>query len=97
MCPAGKVCYLFLFSVFLVNGVAIGLEISFEVSKHRYSGDASAGGIVIKQHGSVQRSMVDPIIALMGSTFFVAIQYLYRCFVNLQVAFGFGVEDELFI
>ena len=97
MCRAGKVCYLFLFSVFLVNGVAIGLEISFEVSKHRNNGDASTGGTVIKQHGSVQRSMVDTIIALMGSTFFVAIQYFYRCFVNLLVAFGFGVVDELFI
>src|SRR5690625_5676176 len=89
--------YFFLFSILLVDGIAVGLQIAFKVPKHRYSSYATSGGTIIKQHGSFQWSVVDPIISLMGSAFFITIQYLYRGLVYLQVSFGFGVKDELFI
>src|SRR5690606_4712792 len=41
--------------------------------------------------------MVHPIVSLMGSSVFIAVEYFYNCFVHLLVTFCFCIEDQLFI
>src|SRR5690606_32156196 len=78
MRPAGQVGNPLFLSVLLVNGIAVSLQVTPETAQHGQRRAAAPGGAVVEQHGFIQRTMVYPIVALMGSPFFILIQYFYR-------------------
>src|SRR5690606_14380781 len=97
MRPAGQMGNLFLFAIFFVHGISVTLEISLEVPQHGQRCAAAPGRAIVKQYRSIQGSMVYPIPTGVGSALLITVQYFYSCFIDLQVAFGLGMVNKLFV
>src|SRR5690606_30513184 len=90
MRPAAQMGYLLSHANLVIGCIAIRLQIAFKPVQYMAGSPGAAPALIIEQHCSIEGTMVNPIVSLMAFALFVGILYPDRCFIGLQIAFGFG-------